>query len=180
MHRGFIDIDKILKKKGGKLDSYFNLNMTSNDLKFKRSHIATKKEILELEKRVLSKLDSIQEIIINKKTYREKDTEFTEKISKFLLTIIPSLLTETEKLGLSENFYFDNKCTGCGVYEKTCLSKKIKMIEGKPIWKKKNTCFRCYSCLNYCPEKAMQIKSTQTSNNERCSHPYATAEEIAL
>jgi hypothetical protein len=33
-HRAFIDLDKILKKKGKSLDSFFTLNMASNDPKF--------------------------------------------------------------------------------------------------------------------------------------------------
>ena len=34
-HRAFIDVENVLKKRGRTLDSYFSLNMASNDPKFK-------------------------------------------------------------------------------------------------------------------------------------------------
>lgn len=40
-HRAFIEIEKILKKRGKSLNSYFTLNMASNDPKFKGWQPAT-------------------------------------------------------------------------------------------------------------------------------------------
>ena len=62
--------------------------------------------------------------------------------------------------------------------EKVCLSKKIKMINKKPVWKKDVQCFYCYACINYCPKQSVQIKSF-TEKNGRYSHPYATSDDIA-
>ena len=81
-------------------------------------------------------------------------------------------------------FYSDSKCTGCGTCEKVCLSGKVKIVNGKPVWQKDVQCFFCHACLNYCPEQAVQIKSTRffksyTEENERYSHPYATVDDIA-
>ena len=59
------------------------------------------------------------------------------------------------------DFYSDSNCVGCGTCEKVCLSGKIKMINGKPVWQKDIQCFFCHACLNYCPEHAVQIKSTR-------------------
>jgi Pyruvate/2-oxoacid:ferredoxin oxidoreductase delta subunit len=44
--------------------------------------------------------------------------------------------------------------------------------------------YLCYACLNYCPMQEVQIKTkiymkSYTEENERYSHPYATAEDIA-
>jgi ferredoxin len=82
------------------------------------------------------------------------------------------------------DFYADSKCTGCETCEKVCLSGKIKTVDAKPVWQKDVKCFFCYACLNYCPTNAVQIKSTRafktyTVENERYSHPYATANDIA-
>jgi formate hydrogenlyase subunit 6/NADH:ubiquinone oxidoreductase subunit I len=81
------------------------------------------------------------------------------------------------------DFCADSKCSGCGICEKICLSGKIKMVDEKPVWQKNVNCFFCYACLNYCPRYAVQIKSTRTfktytAENERYSHPYATADDI--
>nr|WP_231551393.1 hypothetical protein [Methanobacterium sp. SMA-27] len=58
------------------------------------------------------------------------------------------------------------------------------MINGKPNWQKDVQCFSCHACLNYCPEQAVQIKSTRllksyTDKNERYPHPYATDDDLA-
>jgi hypothetical protein len=47
-HRAFIDLENILKKKDKSLDSFFTLNMTSNDPKF---DIAMQKEV-EINKKI--------------------------------------------------------------------------------------------------------------------------------
>ena len=57
-HRAFIDIGKNIKKKGKSLDSFFTLNMASNDPKFEDWHPATAEEIADLESEVQNKLDS--------------------------------------------------------------------------------------------------------------------------
>lgn len=180
-HRAFIDIEKILKKKGKSLDSFFNINMASNDPKFKGFKRATADEIVDIELEVKNKLDYIQNIIINKEVIRQKDTEFTVSIPAF--SVLSPFLPFLNKM-FNYDFYANSKCNGCGTCEKVCLSEKIKMINAKPVWQKNVKCFFCYACLNYCTEYAVQIKSTRTfktytAENGRYSHPYATANDIS-
>lgn len=180
-HRAFEDLEKILKKKGKRLDAFFNLNMASNDLKFKGFKAATAEEIAYIEVKVQNKLDYIQNIIINKEIVHQRDTEFTVSIPAF--SVLSPFLPFLNKM-LDYDFYADSKCVGCRTCEKVCLSGKIKMVDGKPVWQKNVKCFFCYACLNYCPEYAVQIRSTRflkshTEENERYSHPYATADDIA-
>jgi ferredoxin len=111
----------------------------------------------------------------------EKDTEFTVPMPAFsLLSLFLPLLNKMYNV----EFYSDSKCTGCGTYEKVCLSGKVKIVNEKPVWQKDVQCFFCHACLNYCREQAVQIKSSRflksyTEENERYSHPYATVEDIA-
>lgn len=42
-HRAFIDRENVLRKKGKSIDSYFALNMASNDPKFKDWHLARRR-----------------------------------------------------------------------------------------------------------------------------------------
>lgn len=180
-HRAFIDLDKILKKKGKSLDSFFTLNMPSNDPKFEDWHQSTAEEIADLESEVQNNLDFIQKIVINKEKSREKDTSFTVPMPVF--SVLSPILPILNKM-YNVDFFSDSKCVGCGACEKVCLSKKIKIINEKPVWQKDIPCFFCQACLNYCPEQAVQIKSARllksyTDKNERYSHPYATSEEIA-
>jgi len=180
-HRAFIDIENILKKKGKRLDSFFTLNMASNDPKFEGWQAATEEEIAKMESEVQNKLDSIQKIILNREKSREKDTDFKMSVPVFpILSLILPFLNRFYNV----EFYADAKCKSCGTCEKVCLSGKVKIIYGKPVWQKDVQCFSCHACLNYCPEYAVQIKSSRllksyTTENERYSHPYATKEDIA-
>ena len=179
-HRAFADIEKILKKRGKSLDSCFTLNMGTNYL----DPIPTQAEIAELESVVQDRLDSIEQIIINKERDRENDTCITTPLPPILLRLFPLLVAFAKYAGLTHRFYADSKCTGCGTCERVCLSQKITMIDEKPVWHKDVTCFMCYACLNFCPAQSVQLKSTwymksNTDKQGRYSHPCATARDIA-
>jgi MinD superfamily P-loop ATPase len=84
----------------------------------------------------------------------------------------------------SFGFYFDAKCTGCGMCERVCLAQRIKMVSERPVWQKEVKCYGCFACLNFCPEQSIQIKSTwylksHTNENGRYHHPAITAKDIA-
>lgn len=182
-HIAFIEIEKILKKKGKSLDSYFTLNMACNDPKFKDWCPATNEEIAKLESEVQNRLDSIQKIIVNQENSREKDSGFIP--ASYVLERLISLgMAYAEYEGTKDYFYSNSKCTGCGICENVCLSGKIKMVDKKPLWQRDVKCYLCYACLNYCPVHSVQIKSkiymkSYTEGNERYCHPYATANDIA-
>jgi ferredoxin len=181
-HIAFMEIEKILEKKGKSLNSSFTLNMGCNDPRDKDYHPVTDGEIAELKSEVQNRLDSIQKIIINRENSREKDSGFT--LTSYVLgRLVRSGMAYAEHNGAKNYFYVNSRCIGCGKCEKVCLSGKIKMIDNKPVWQESVKCYFCYACLNYCPAKAVQIKSkfymkSYTEENERYSHPYATANEI--
>jgi ferredoxin len=55
-------------------------------------------------------------------------------------------MTTAEYIGGVNYFYTDTKCNGCGICERVCLSKKIKMTDNKPIWQKNP--LLCVFCLS--------------------------------
>ena len=188
--RGFQKIDQLLKKKNKHLNSHFILNMCNNESRHKGYKIPSESDILSLEKVVQEKLDAIQNIIINKMTSREIDVNYSDgfpyhPILNYLLEKLVLLgMTVAEYIGGVNYFYIDTRCNGCGICEKVCLSKKIKLKDNKPIWQKNVLCYMCFACLNYCPKKSVQIKDipgvkSYTRENGRYSHPYATVEDIA-
>ena len=72
----FTEIDKILNHKGRRLDSFFAITMPSGSdplLKGYASRI-TQERIRQLESEMLTRLDSIQRIVVNQEISREKDT----------------------------------------------------------------------------------------------------------
>ena len=180
-HTAFTDIGKILKKKDRHLNSFLTLTMANNDPKYDY-RVPTAEEIKGFESVIEKNLDVIHKIIKEKQISREKDATITEPVSPFLVSIVPFLNSIFrpigEYFGFKSNFYADNNCIGCGTCEKVCLSEKIKMLNGKPVWQKNVKCFYCYACINYCPGESVQIKSW-TENNGRYYHPYATTNDIS-
>lgn len=179
-NRAFKDLKNVIKKKGKRLDSFFNLNMASNDPKFEGWKQATEEETRKMEFHVQNKLNSIHKIILNKEKSCENDTEYVTPMPAFsILSVFLPFLNRFYNV----EFYADSKCIRCGTCEKVCLSRKVKMVNEKPVWQKDVQCFFCHACLNYCPQHAVQIKSTRilksfTDENDRYSHPYASEDDI--
>jgi quercetin dioxygenase-like cupin family protein/ferredoxin len=71
----------------------------------------------------------------------------------------------------SSKFSVDKSCTGCGVCEKNCPFKTIKLVDGKPVWT--GRCQQCMSCIMRCPVHAIQY-GRATRNRKRYINPYAT------
>jgi ferredoxin len=81
-------------------------------------------------------------------------------------------------------FYADEKCRGCGICAKVCLTEKIELVDGQPRWKKDVKCYACFACINYCPRRAIQVQSrfpiqSYTAVNDRYHHELVTYKEIA-
>jgi ferredoxin len=182
-------IEKILKKKGKKLNSFFILTIANNDPKLGYFEIPTKKEIAQIDSKIQNRIKSIKEIIINREKYRKKDTNgvsfpFIKPIRFLLERLILIGMKYAEHQGGKDYFYSDSKCTGCEICQKVCLSGMIKMVKDKPLWQKNIKCYFCYACLNYCPVQSVQIKSSwymksYTKKKGRYPHPFAKASDIA-
>ena len=55
-------------------------------------------------------------------------------------------------------FLLDDTCTGCGICEKVCLSGRVRMKNGRPVWPIDSPCFYCYACFNFCPVQAVGVR----------------------
>jgi len=184
--RGFSTIDKILNKKGKILDASFIINMALNDPKLKSFTIPTSEELDAIEKRVQEKLNLIHDTIINHETYRDNTSGVTfsrfNSLNYILERLVPFTVHHVAPK-VKKYFYADSKCTGCGTCEKVCLSKKIIIVNDKPLWQCNVDCYLCYSCLNYCPTHAIQIYSkfymkSFTKEKGRYPHPYARVQDM--
>jgi len=189
----FNEIDKILRNKGRRLDSFFAITMPSGSdplLKGYASRI-TEERIRRLESEMLARLTSIQRIIVDQEISREKDTGDGTPSPTFLVPFLPlisamsPLLVRFGKLvETTFDFYYDEKCTGCGLCKNVCPAEKVQMTDGKPIWQEAVKCHGCFACFNYCPLESIQVKSrwwlkSYTDQNGRYHHPEITANDIA-
>ena len=190
VYRGFEEIGRLLKKKGSRLDAHLVLNMGNNEPRHGKYTVPTPEDLKTLEDAALKRLDSFAGKVMQKAICHEKGAEegitfgMHPLLNSFMEKLTISGLSLSEHFGGVNYFYADEKCVGCGICQKVCLSGKIQMQGGKPVWARKPLCYMCFACLNYCPKHAMQIKDivfvkSQSRTNGRYPHPYATAQEIA-
>jgi ferredoxin len=188
---GFNKIDKLLKKKNKHLNSQFILNMCHNEApRSEKNYIVpSKSDILQIEATLFKKIDQISNVIITQSPFFEKDANIIIKSSSnpiiglLIEKLVVFAMDISEYIGGANYFYHDDKCNGCGTCEKVCLSQKIKMDGGKPVWQRNVLCYMCFACLNYCPKQSVQIKNipgvkSHTTKNRRYPHPYATPKDI--
>ncbi|MBN2738125.1 MAG: EFR1 family ferrodoxin [Spirochaetales bacterium] len=190
--RGFETIEYLLRKKHKRyLNSRFILNMCNNEApRSQKGYIVpTKEDINLIEQNTIRKIEKISKIILNGESFSEKDSSVLVKIasnplsSYFVEKLIVILMNFSEHIGGVNYFYHDNKCNGCGICEKVCLSGKIQLNRNEPVWKKDTLCYMCYACVNICPQMSIQVKNipgvrSYTVENGRYPHPYASINDI--
>jgi ferredoxin len=183
-HRAFEAIDRALAKKGRRLDAWFTLTMPNNDPKLGDWEPPTPEDLAALEERLPGRLDAIARVVAERRPCREPDTDCPVPVGGLLSRLVPLALRYAEHGGTRDYFHATPDCTGCGTCERVCLSGKCRLVDGRPAWRSETVCYLCYACLNYCPARAVQIKSkvymrSYTKEKGQYPHPYATANEIA-
>ncbi|UCC16668.1 MAG: EFR1 family ferrodoxin [Dehalococcoidales bacterium] len=189
----FLEIDKILKGKRRRLDSFFAITMPSGSEPLVKGYTdrITDERILRLESEMLERLDTIQSNILNREVSRIRDTGDGTRPPSYIVPFLPLLRLVTPLLvrfgklvETSFDLYHDGKCTGCGLCEEVCLAKKIQMDGEYPVWRETIQCQGCFACLNFCPLESIQVRSkfylrSYTPQNGRYHHRDITAKEIA-
>ena len=161
------EIDRILKKSRRKLNAHFLLNMFNNDPKLKKKkngkiydfHTPTDAEILQNGKYLSEKVEIIADRVLRKEDSHEKDYDYYVKYGFLLKHLVLFAMRLAEKRSLKSYFYSDQKCNGCGICQKVCLSERISLVDSKPQWDNGKLCYMCYACLNFCPKQSVQINS---------------------
>ncbi|MBN2444917.1 MAG: EFR1 family ferrodoxin [Spirochaetales bacterium] len=174
----FVDIDTILKKKNRSLDASFSIEMPQNFIQY--FNVPSKEEIMKNESVMHEKLESIRNVILNKQ--RSHDHPFTP-VQKIIMGILFPMITflyqKTGYFNLEKRFYADERCTGCGICEKVCLSGKIRLKNNKPEWRTEIPCTFCFACIHYCPVQSIQIKKSKTPAKERYHQHNISVNDIA-
>ncbi len=188
--RGFGKMDRLLRRQGRQLNAHFVLNMCNNEARHESYQVPSEEDLRRVEREVLKRLNVIQACVNERMSNREQDRSHTIDFSHnpvqnfFSEKLVLLGMEASERVGGVNYFYADEKCVGCGLCERVCLSGKIVMQNGQPVWSKQTFCYMCFACLNYCPHQAVQISDipgvkSSTVTNGRYPHPYATVAEIA-
>jgi len=69
--------------------------------------------------------------------------------------------------GMDSGFLSTSRCNGCGICEKVCSQRNIRMENMRPAWL--HHCEQCMACLQWCPEEAIELgKATVGRKRYRC------------
>lgn len=173
--RVFEDMDIILGEKGAGLSAKWFVNMPNNYLTL--LPLSDEKEAKKLNLEAEDELSKIAETIKEKRISHEKDPHYSFIETNVLFPILSKVYNKTNYFGLENKFYADETCSGCSLCSNLCLSSKIVMNDGKPVWQKDVKCYHCLGCIHYCPKKAIQINK-KTKKADRYHHPQISAKQI--
>ncbi len=145
-------LKKILAGKGIKLSYFKELLMPDNGMLFYQIPGTDKAG---------ERLSGADEVIksIQEDIKEEKESSIGNS------TVISDLMGLGYKMcSGTKKYYAEDTCTGCGLCERNCPERVIKLENKRPVWTKENCC-KCSSCINRCPVKAIQYgKSTKKRN----------------
>ncbi|MHA2393791.1 MAG: EFR1 family ferrodoxin [Promethearchaeota archaeon] len=162
-------LEKILRIKIKTLSAGFLITMPNNYII--GYDITPENRQKEFFEEANKQIEKITDLIKNKKSNLnpyvfKKDLSRGEKFNaKFREDV-----NKNDKL-----FYAQDTCTSCGICEDVCPVNNIMLKEGIPQWQHK--CQQCLACINFCPERAIQI-GTSTLKTQRYHHPEITLQEI--
>jgi len=184
----------LLKEQGKRLQAQLTINMPWNYPFGKLNVISSSSDeehLQRLEAEMQNKLDAFSPYILAKETYAAEEADANYEVPRWQRVLF-SLTSKSFNYEMHRymyqhllSFYHDANCNGCGVCESVCLSHKIEMVDQKPVWKEATKCYACFACINFCPRRAIQIKSgipfleSCTEVNGRYHHPSVTYRDIA-
>jgi ferredoxin/flavodoxin len=76
---------------------------------------------------------------------------------------------------LDAAFIAKESCTGCGLCEKICPVRNIRLKNGKPEWL--HRCEHCVACISWCPAKAIDY-GNKTVSRRRYRNPLIKVDEM--
>jgi ferredoxin len=164
--------EKVLKKKGKKLDAGFVISMPGNHPKI--ASLERKKPAEHYEQEAI-KVNEIARIISEKKSH-EAETNFGLLGSFFSYYAFRKPYEASKAKELDKEFWVDDNCINCGTCERICPVDNILELKTGPKWQ--HQCINCLTCYHHCPQKAIQIGGMETEELDRYHHPEFAIEEI--
>ncbi len=94
---------------------------------------------------------------------------------RFFLHGIIQLFFPANNPNCNSKFTVSENCTGCGICEKVCAVKNIKIVDGKPSFV--NKCEHCLGCIHACPTQAINWNG-KTEGKQRYLNPNIKLQEL--
>jgi len=173
----FDDIDHLLERQGKTLHAGFYFEMPQNYIPI--FEVYSSEEIERVEAAMLEGLNFVAQTITERGTHRTKDPTWLFPLSHGLVPLVSLWFCKVRFPDMARSFTVNDRCAGCGICERVCLSGKIRIEDGQPVWDQTVRCTYCFACLHYCPEQAVQLRGRKTADKDRYHHPAVRAADIA-
>lgn len=160
-----VRLQKHLRARGLFLSSGFSLNLPSNYIPWGGADPPDAQQ--RKFAAALGKIEAVAGAV------RRRECLPVEK-GPFWQNVILSLfyrLTLPRVAKMDKSFFADAACSSCGICEKICPARNVRMIDGRPVWQRR--CEQCFACLQWCPEEAIQY-GRGTRGRKRYHHPEIT------
>ncbi|MBN1646930.1 MAG: EFR1 family ferrodoxin [Spirochaetales bacterium] len=170
-------LNRLLLKKGGQLNAGFSLQAPENYIQTFAA--PTQGDVKNFDEELQLKLMEMKAVINNREDNHPKDPLLLSLFANTLFPFMTFLHNAFNYFNIYNTFYTDEKCNSCGQCEKICLSGRISIANGTPVWNRKIQCYYCLACLQYCPRQAIQLKVGRTKTKGRYHYPGIGARDIA-
>jgi len=129
---------------------------------------ASNKKLLKIDK-TLNDINQVIEAKL-KCVFELRRGYFPELLTPIVNPLFTKFSMNTKK------FFAKDNCNSCGICEKVCNTKTIK-VDIKPTWGDK--CTQCLACINLCPVRAIEY-GTGTIRRGRYKNPNISIDELGV
>jgi|SRR6056297_424317 len=156
-------LDKLIKKKGNKLNAGFVVTQKSYTLMESNLFMDIMIKIAgKMPETFNRRLDSVLDII---KSCQKHEIESSSKAANIFGAFIHKIALKFFKKA-GKDFWVNDKCNNCGICVDICPRNNIKLIDKNPSWE--NNCEFCMACLQWCPQEAIEYQDI--SKNKKRIH----------
>lgn len=144
--KGFALLEKQLHTRRLHLNGKASLAMPDNYIVM--YDVGSQSESAEKVKKAKIRLAKIAEKLVAEKSFEDIERTAMPAFKSYVIgAFFNKFLTSPKK------FYAEKTCTSCGLCEKICPTKNIK-VDKTPVWG--NNCTVCLACIHRCPVRAIQ------------------------
>ncbi len=163
-------IKRVLRRRRIKLSAVFGITMPGNYTPlYEPPSLKKQKRIFEEEK---NKVKEISKIIKEGTVGRH---QMNCILGRWFLWEPLYAAFGSKMLGQDKRFWVTDDCDSCGICQRVCPVKNVKIINKKPAWQ--HNCQQCFACFHWCPKEAIQ-SGKKTIKRTRYRHPEIKLEDF--
>lgn len=164
-----IHMDRLLRAHGKRLGAFYSVPGPQSYLPVFPA--ATLEDARSMDQELDRLIPRIIEAARSSTRKIPKDGFILSIIARTLFPLMTWIYRRTNCYGLGERLYADDSCSSCRTCAAVCLSQRITIDGGTPVWDPARPCLQCFACIHYCPEQAIQIRSSKTNRKGRFHYP---------